>query len=58
MPVNTEQWCAGIGNFHGRIFFSANKRDSCDPINIYNSVLNFFYSLFLSILVLKAGDIE
>ena len=58
MPTNTDKWRAGIGTFHGRIFFSTTKRACCDSINICKSFLNFFYSLFLSILVLKAGDIE
>ena len=26
MPINTEQWHAGIGAFCGRIFFSTAKR--------------------------------
>ena len=58
MPINTEQWCAGIATFYGRIFFSTTKRACHDPIIICKSFFNFFYSSFLSILVLKAGDIE
>ena len=58
MPVNTEQWRAGIGTFHGRIFFFSNKKACCNPIIIFKCFFNFFYNSFLSILVLKAGDIE
>ena len=58
MPINTEQWRAGIGTFHGWIFFFTIKRACCDPINIYKSFLNFFFDSFLSIFVMKAGDIE
>ena len=58
MLINTEQWRAGAGTFNGRIFFSTTKRVYCDPINICKSFFNFFYSLFLSILVLKTADVE
>ena len=58
MPANTEQWRAGIGIFHGRIFFFSNKKACCDPIIIFKCFFYFFYDSFLSILVLKAGDIE
>ena len=58
MPVNTEQWHAGIGTFHGRIFFFSNKKVGCDPIIIFKCFFYFFYNSFLSILLLKAGDIE
>ena len=58
MPVNTEQWRAGIGTFHGPWFFFSNKKACCEPISIFKCFFNFFYSSFLSILVLKAGDIE
>ena len=57
MPVNTEEWHAGIGTFHGRILFSTTKRACCDLVIIFE-FFNFFYSSFMSILVLKAGDIE
>ena len=58
MPVNTEQWRAGIGTFHGRIFFFSNKNTCCNPIIFFKCFFNFFYNSFLSILVLKAGDTE
>ena len=58
MPVNMEKCHAGIGTFHGRIFFFSNKKAYCDPIIIFKCFFNFFYNSFLSILVLKAGDIE
>ena len=35
MPINTEQWHAGIGTFHGRIFFVLSKRTCCDPVIIF-----------------------
>ena len=57
MFINIEQWCAGIRTFHGRIFFSTIKITCCDPINICKSFFHFIYSLFFSILLLKAGDI-
>ena len=56
MPVNTEQWRAGIGRFHGRILFS--QKACFDSVMIFKCFFNFFYNSFLSILVLKAGDIE
>ena len=39
------------------IFFFSNKKACCDPI-INSSFFNCFYNSFLSILLLKAGDIE
>ena len=49
MPVNIDQWCAGIGRFH-----------SHDPILIFKCMLTYFYNVFLSIFILKvkARDIE
>ena len=41
MPVNTEQWHAGIGTFHGHIFFFSNKK-ACDPIIIFKCFLIHF----------------
>ena len=58
MLINTEQWRAGIGTFHGRISFSTIKRACCDPIIIFESFFNFFYNSFLAIPVMKTGDIE
>ena len=39
-------------------FFFSNKKACCDPIIIFKCSFNFFYNSFLSILALKAGDIE
>ena len=49
-----------IGTFHGRIFFFSNKKSCCNPIIFFKCffILFFFYNVFLSILVLEAGDIE
>ena len=58
MSVNTEQWRAGIGKFHCRIFFFSNKISCFDPVIIFKLFFNFFHNSFLSILVLKAGDLE
>ena len=58
MPINTEEWCAGVGTFHGRMFFFSNRKACCNPIMIFKCFLNFFYNSFLFILVLKAGDIK
>ena len=58
MPVNIDQWRAGIGRFHSRTVISKTKNKFSDPIIIFKCMLTFFYNIFLSILVLKAGDIE
>ena len=58
MAVNTGQWRECIGTFHDRIFFFLKKKACCDPIIIFKWFFNFFHNSFLSILVLKAGDIE
>ena len=44
-----------IETFHGHIFFSTNKRGYCHPIIIFKC---FLFFLFVSILVLKAGNIQ
>ena len=58
MLINTEQWHAGIGTFHCRIFFFSNKKACCDPIINSKCFFNCFYNSFLSILVLKTSDTE
>ena len=58
MPVNIDQWHAGIGRFHSRIVISKTKNNFSDPIIIFKCMLAFFYNIFLSIFILKAGDIE
>ena len=45
MPVNIDQWPAGIGRFHSHII-------------IFKCMYAFFYNIFLSIFNPKAGDIE
>ena len=57
MPVNIDQWHAGIGRFHSHLVIPKTKKKS-DPIIIFTCIFTFFYSVFLSILILKAGDIE
>ena len=58
MPVNIDQWRAGIGRFHSRIISQKTKNNFSDPIIIFKCMLTFFYNVFLSIFILKAGDIE
>ena len=58
MAVNNGQWRECIGTFHGRIYFFLKKKACCDPIIIFKWFFNFFHNSFLSILVLKAVDIE
>ena len=58
MPVNIDPWRAGIGRFHSRIVISKTKKKFSDPIIIFKCMLTFFYNVFLSIFILKAGDIE
>ena len=57
MPVNIAQWRAGIGRFHSRIFIQKTKNSFSD-LTIFKSMLTFFYNVFLSIFILKVGDIE
>ena len=57
MPVNIAQWRAGIGRFHSHIFIQKTKNSSSD-LTIFKSMLTFFYNVFLSIFILKVGDIE
>ena len=58
MPVNIDQWHAGIGRFHSHLVIPKTKKKLSDPIIIFTCIFTFFYSVFLSILILKAGDIE
>ena len=58
MPVNIDQWRAGIGRFHSRLIISKTKNNFSDPIIIFKCMLTFFYNIFLYIFVLKAVDIE
>ena len=57
MPVNTDQWRAGIGRFYSHLVIPKTKKIS-DPAIIFTRILTFFYNVFLSILILKVGDIE
>ena len=58
MPVNIDQWRAGIGRFHSRIISQKTKNNFSDSIIIFKCMLTFFYNVFLSIFIPKAGDIE
>ena len=58
MPVNIYQWHASIGRFHNHIVILKTKNNFSDPIIIFKRMLAFFYNIFLSIFILKAGDIE
>ena len=57
MPVNIAQWCAGIGRFHSCIIIQKTKNSFSD-LTFFKSMLTFFYNIFLSIFILKVGDIE
>ena len=57
MPFNIDQWHAGIGRFHSHPVIPKTKKIS-DPVIIFKCIFTFFYNVFLSILILKAGDIE
>ena len=58
MPVIIDQWRAGVGRFRSRIVILKTKKKLSDPIIIFKCILTFFYNVFLSILILKAGDIK
>ena len=58
MPVNIAQWRAGIGRFHSCIISQKTKNNLSDPIIIFKCMLTFFYNVFLSVFILKAGYIE
>ena len=58
MPVNIDQWHAVIGRFYIHIVIPKTKKQFSDPITSLKCMFTFFYNVFLSILILKAGDIE
>ena len=59
MPVNIDQWRAGIGRFQSHLVIpKTKKKKNSDPVIIFTRIFTFFYNLFLSILIFKAGDIE
>ena len=58
MPVNIDQWRAGIGRFHCHLVIPKPKKKLSDPFIIFTWIFTFFYNVFLSILILKTGDIE
>ena len=58
MPVNIAQCRAGTGRFHSRIIIQKTKNKFSDPFIIFKYMLLFFYNVFISIFILKAGDIE
>ena len=58
MPVNIDQWRAGTGRFHSRLVIPKTKKSLSDPVIIFKCIFTFFCNVFLSILILKAGDIE
>ena len=47
MPVNTDQWRAGIGRFHSRLVIPKIKKNDSDPVIIFKCIFTF--------LILKAG---
>ena len=58
MPVNIDQWCTSIGRFHSCLAIPKTKKKLSDPVIIFKCIFTFFYNVFLSILILKVGDIE
>ena len=59
MPVNIDQWHAGFGRFHSYfVILKTKKKKLSDPVIPFTWIFTFFYNVFLSILILKAGDIE
>ena len=58
MPVNIVQWRIGIGRFHSSLVIPKTKKKISDPVIIFKCIFTFFWNVFLSILILKAGDIE
>ena len=58
MLVSIAQWHAGIGRFHSRIIIQKTENSFSDPIIIFKCMLTFFYNVFPSMFILKAGDIE
>ena len=58
MPVNIDQWHAGIGRFHSHLVIPKTKKSLSDPVIIFKCISTFFYNVFLSVLIPKAGNIE
>ena len=58
MPVNIDQWRAGFGRFHSHLVIPKTKKKLFDPVIIFTCIFTFFYNVFLSILIPKAGGIE
>ena len=58
MPVNINQWRPGIGRFHSHLVILKTKKKLSDPVVIFKCIFTFFCNVFLSILILKPGDIE
>ena len=58
MPVNIVQWRIGIGRFHSSLVIPKTKKKISDPVIIFKCIFTFFWNVFLSILILKTGDIE
>ena len=58
MLVNIDQWCTSIGRFHSFLAILKTKKKLSDPVIIFKCIFTFFYNVFLSILILKVGDIE
>ena len=58
IPANIGQWRAGIGRLHSHLVIPKTKKKLSDPVIIFTCIFKFFYNAFLSILILKAGDIE
>ena len=54
IPVNVDQWCAGIRRFHSCLVILKTKKKLSDPVIIFKCIYTFFYN----VLILKAGDIE
>ena len=57
-PVNIDQWRAGTGRFHSRLVIPKTKKSLSDQVIIFMCIFTFFCNVFLSILILKDGDIE
>ena len=59
MPVNIDPWHAGIERFHSCIVIPKTlKKNFSDPVIIFKCMFTFFYNVFLSVLIVKAANIE
>ena len=58
MPVDIGQWREGIGRFNSRLDIPKIKKKLFDPVIIFKCIFTFFCDVFVSILILKAGDNE